>query len=208
VSVGKVIIESSIWDVRNSLCIDPGRSDAVYQSLLCYYRTNAASEVSWTIVLKYIKIIYSRRVLSNDMLNPDYITGLVDGEGSFTVYVRNPDEKKMVKRRVKAEPRFYVKLVEKDKKILYDLKKYLGCGSIYFQKDIRKNHQDCYRYEVANRKELEKVIVPFFIKNHLKFPSKRKDFKIFCRIIKLMGKRIHLEDKGLRKIYKIKQGMH
>jgi hypothetical protein len=49
------------------------------------------------------------------MLNPNYIVGLVDGEGSFTVYVRNPDLKKNVARRVKAEPRFYLKLVEKDK---------------------------------------------------------------------------------------------
>lgn len=142
------------------------------------------------------------------MLNPNYIVGLIDGEGSFTVYVRNPSEKKKIKRRVKAEPRFYVKLVEKDKQILYDLKKSFGCGNVYFQKDIRKNHQNCYRYEVANRKDLEKIIIPFFIKHQLKLYSKKKDFKIFCRIIRLMKKGIHLTDKGLRKLYKIKQEMH
>ena len=48
------------------------------------------------------------------MLNPNYIVGLVDGEGSFTVYVRNPDEIKKVKRRTRAEPRFYLKLIEKE----------------------------------------------------------------------------------------------
>jgi len=53
------------------------------------------------------------------MLNPYYITGLVDGEGSFTVYIRNPDVSKKIKRRVRAEPRFYIKFIEKDKKILY-----------------------------------------------------------------------------------------
>ncbi len=84
-------------------------------------------------------------------ITPDYITGLVDGEGSFTVYVKDPDSKKEVKRRVKAEPRFYLKLIEKDKDILYQLKDYFGCGNVYFQRDKRKNHQNCYRYEVANR---------------------------------------------------------
>jgi len=96
------------------------------------------------------------------MLNPNYIIGLVDGEGSFTVYIRNPKDNKSVKRRVKAEPRFYLKLVEKDKKILYELKKFFSCGNVYFQKDKRKNHQDCYRYEVANRKDIRNVIIPFF----------------------------------------------
>ena len=58
------------------------------------------------------------------MLNFDYIVGLVDGEGSFTAYVRLPELKKEVERRAKAEPRFYLKLIEKDKEILYELKKF------------------------------------------------------------------------------------
>ena len=32
------------------------------------------------------------------MLNPDYIVGLVDGEGSFTVYIRNPNNLKEARR--------------------------------------------------------------------------------------------------------------
>ena len=47
------------------------------------------------------------------MLNNDYVVGLVDGEGSFTVYVHNPRSTKIVKRRVRVEPRFYLKLQEK-----------------------------------------------------------------------------------------------
>ena len=142
------------------------------------------------------------------MLNSNYIIGLVDGEGSFTVYIRNPKENKSVKRRVKAEPRFYLKLVEKDKKILYELKKFFGCGNVYFQKDKRKNHQNCYRYEVASRKDIENVIIPFFKRYKPKIYSKQKDFKIFCKIINLMKKGKHLENKGLQELYKIKQKMH
>ena len=142
------------------------------------------------------------------MLNPDYIVGLVDGEGSFTVYIKNPKNQKKVERRTKAEPRFYIKLIEKDKSILYELKKYFGCGNVYFQKDTRPNHQNCYRYEVTRRDDLEKIIIPFFRKNKLRFCSKQKDFTLFCEIMGRIKKGEHLTDKGLEKMYQIKQKMH
>ncbi len=142
------------------------------------------------------------------MLNPNYIIGLVDGEGSFTAYIKNPDSNKNVKRRVRAEPRFYLKLVEKDKSILYELKSFFKCGNVYFQKDRRQNHQDCYRYEVVNRDDLEKIIIPFFEKYQLKLTSKRKDFEIFCKIMKDIKKGKHLTKLGLVSLYRLKQKMH
>lgn len=141
-------------------------------------------------------------------LNPDYILGVVDGEGSFTVYIRNPDISKNVKRRVVVEPKFYIKLIERDKEILEAFKNYFGCGSIYFQKDTRPNHQNCYRYEVYNRQDLEKVIIPFFKKNKLKFVSKRTDFEIFCKIMAGISQGEHLTEVGLRNLFKLKQLMH
>ena len=143
-----------------------------------------------------------------EKLNPNYIVGLVDGEGSFTAYVKNPDSTKLVLRRTKVEPRFFLKLIEKDKKILYELKKFFGCGNVYFQKDKRANHQDCYRFEVANRNDLEKIIIPFFKKNSLRLRSKKGDFEIFCKIVKMVLNKDHLKESGLKKIYDLKQKMH
>jgi hypothetical protein len=142
------------------------------------------------------------------MIDPDYIVGLVDGEGSFTVFIRNNNQQRPVKRRVYAEPRFYIKLIEKDKDILYKLKEFFGCGSVYFQKDVRPNHQNCYRYEVFNRTELEKIIIPFFKKHQLRFVSKKKDFKIFCDLMGRIKKGEHLTEKGLINLLKIKSKMH
>ncbi len=142
------------------------------------------------------------------MLNNQYIVGLVDGEGSFTVYVKNPRNTAKTKRRVVIEPRFYVKLIAKDKDILYKLKDYFGCGKVYFQGDKRKNHQDCYRYEVYNRNDLINIIIPFFKENKLKFVSKKKDFEIFCELIIRIEKGEHLTKEGLEKLYKIKLSMH
>ncbi len=144
-----------------------------------------------------------RRNLSND-----YIVGLIDGEGSFTVYIKNPNNLTKLKRRVKAEPRFYVKLIEKDKNILYELKEFFGCGNVYFQKDTRPNHQNCYRFEITNRYDLEKIIIPFFRKHKLRFSSKQKDFNLFCTLMEKIRRGNHLTNSGLITMYKIKQKMH
>ena len=142
------------------------------------------------------------------MLNQDYIVGLVDGEGSFTVFIRNPNEKVKLKRRVVAEPKFYLKLIEKDKNILYELQKFFGCGKVYFQKDNRPNHQHCYRFEVVRRNDLLNKIIPFFKKNKLKLNSKKKDFQLFCELVKRIQRGEHLKKNQLLKLYKIKQLMH
>ena len=150
----------------------------------------------------------SRRTHSRQNLSPDYVVGLVDGEGSFTIYVRNPDVERKSVRRVMVEPKFYIKLIEKDKDILYELKKFFGCGSVYFQRDVRPNHQQCYRYEVFNWGELERIVIPFFKKHQLKLKSKAKDFKIFCDLMKRLKNKEHKSESGLRNLYKIKSQMH
>lgn len=141
-------------------------------------------------------------------LSNDYIVGLVDGEGIFTVYVRNPLKVSKSKRRVIVEPKFCIKLIEEDKNILERLKKFFGCGSVYFQKDTRPNHKNCYRYEVYNRNDILQVIIPFFRENRLQLKSKRDDFEIFCQIMNMIKKEEHLNQKGLKKLFILKQLMH
>jgi len=142
------------------------------------------------------------------MLNANYVVGLIDGEGSFTVYVNNPNVETSRERRVRIEPKFYVKLVEDNKRILYDLKQFFGCGNVYYQKDSRPNHKNCYRFEVTNRNDIIEKIIPFFEKYELKFHTKKKDFKIFCDIMESIKGKEHLSIKGLSKLYKLKQRMH
>lgn len=141
-------------------------------------------------------------------LTPSYVVGLVDGEGSFTAYVRDLSRSLEVKRRTRVEPRFFLKLIEIDKKILYELKSFFGCGNVFFQKDSRPNHKDCYRFEVANRRDLNDRVIPFFKRYSLKLISKKKDFQIFCEIMKRINHGEHLTDRGLKKLYRIKQKMH
>ena len=149
-----------------------------------------------------------KRTLSIQKLNPEYVVGLVDGEGSFTIYVRNPDVERKAVRRVMVEPKFYIKLIERDKDILYALQDFFGAGSVYFQKDTRPNHQHCYRYEVFRWEELQTIIIPFFREHQLRFVSKRNDFEVFCSMMKRLEKGAHKTEIGLRELYALKQLMH
>src|SRR3989344_1476482 len=133
------------------------------------------------------------------MLTPDYIIGLVDGEGSF--YVRlNSD----VRRRNKVELKFSLKLRYQDKEILEQLKQFFDCGNIYLQKDNRPNHTDCFRFEVNNKKDIITKIIPFFEKNSPKIQSRKNDFELF-RQIAILSKQ---DNYNMQIIQNLKEQMH
>lgn len=140
------------------------------------------------------------------MLSADYIVGLTDGEGSFTVYIRPPDKKRGAKN-YRVECHYYLKLREDDLPLLKKVNQFFSCGKISFQKDNRPNHRDNYRFEITNLKALKEVIIPFFKQYFLQ--SKRvKDFKLFCRIVQAVLKKEHQNKRGLKKIQQWKSQMH
>ena len=140
------------------------------------------------------------------MLSADYIVGLTDGEGSFTVYLLPPNKKHgSISYRVQC--RYYIKMREDDLPLLEKVQKFWGCGKIYFQKEYRKNQRDNYRFEIFNYELLQKVVVPFFKRHPLE--SKRiKDFYIFCEILDLAIAKAHHTKDGLEKIVQLKSQMH
>lgn len=136
-------------------------------------------------------------------LSPDYVVGLVDGEGSFTFRLdANPN------RRNRMEARFYLKLRAEDKSLLDALKIFFDCGKVYEQKDRRPGHSLCFRYEIGNKSDLREIIVPFFQKFPLKSPSKLRDFEAFCKAMEIVFAGEHFTEEGIDKLTAIKQLMH
>ena len=131
------------------------------------------------------------------MLSNDYVLGLVDGEGSFNVALSSN------KRRSKVVLRFNVKLRHQDQETLYGLQRFFGCGKIYIQRDNRKNHSLCYRFEVQSKADIQKKIIPFFEKNLPKLESRKRDFLLFKEISDLSS-----SPDNLRKIQALKNQMH
>ncbi len=125
------------------------------------------------------------------MLNPYYITGFVDGEGSFSVSI-SPRNFKNVKWEIR--PSFSISQHKRNRSILFKIKDYFQCGT------IRPNRKDnTYKYEVRSVEELDKKIIPHFKKYPLQ-TDKKKDFEVFTSIIQLMKEGRHLTKEGLAEI--------
>lgn len=132
------------------------------------------------------------------MLSKDYVIGLVDGEGSFNIQIRNDRNK------IRIQPKFSLKLRHQDKEILDGLKKFFGCGRVYIQRDKRENHSICYRFEVQNKTEIKEKIIPFFDENSPLIQSRKRDFKLFKNIMKILER----EPVNLEVIKQFKSEMH
>ena len=140
------------------------------------------------------------------MLSKNYIVGLTDGEGSFTIYLR-PPRKEHGSKSYRVECHYYLKLREDDLPLLKKVRQFFGVGLVSFQRDRRLNHHHCYRYEATNLKDICEVIIPFFDANPLE-SKKMQDYRLFKKIVKAVVNKEHRTNKGFLRIKKWKEEMH
>jgi len=141
------------------------------------------------------------------MINAHYIVGLTDGEGCFYVNLTERDKIKNPNAHIRAKSHFYIKLREDDLQVLEKVKDFLRFGFIYFQKEKRKNHAQCYRFEVNSNVDKLKLI-EFFKKYPLQSPKKQRDFEIFSQVTQMILNREHFSQEGIAKIRQLKASMH
>jgi hypothetical protein len=141
------------------------------------------------------------------MIDASYIVGLTDGEGCFYVNLTERDKDKNPKAHVRAKSHFYIKLRTDDLTVLEKVREYLGVGFIYFQKEKRKNHSACYRFEVNSNVDKLRLI-EFFDRHPLHSPKKKRDFEIFSQVTKMIINKDHFNQKGIDIIRQLKLSMH
>ena len=140
------------------------------------------------------------------MITADYIVGLTDGEGCFYINVRPPD-KRFKGSKAGVETHFYIKLREDDFPLINEVKNFFKCGAVYFQKEKRKNHSPCYRFEINSQKDIQEVLIPFFDKHPLK-SKKKENYLIFRKIASIIKDDNWKDDGSLRIIQKLKSQMN
>ena len=132
-------------------------------------------------------------------VSPWFWTGLIDGEGSFSVIITKSSTHKSSWR---IEPKFQMGLHSRDLSLLLQLQQFLGSiGSIYMNLAKTK-----VNYSIYTKKDLTKLIT------HLeKYPlltQKAADFILFKEVVKLMNNKAHLSIQGLNQIINIKASMN
>jgi hypothetical protein len=136
-------------------------------------------------------------------LNPWYIVGFVEGEGTFHVaFYKDPHMKQFIK----VIPEFHVNQSYLRIETLEEIRRYFSCG--YIKNNHIKNSRDTtYVYVVRDREDLLKKIIPFFEK--YKFYSiKQESFKIFAKIVKQMARGRHRNKTGLQNIINLAYKMN
>ncbi|RKZ23432.1 endonuclease [bacterium] len=134
----------------------------------------------------------------NEKLHPWYITGIVEGEGSFCVSF---SKRRRLKVGIETRPSFSITLNRRDLELLKAIHRYFRCGGIRFSRSDRT-----YKYEVRSVKDLVKRIIPHFERYPLK-GAKAEDFERFAKICKMVHANLHLNKQHLKEIIDLAYGM-
>ena len=126
-------------------------------------------------------------------LNPWFITGFTDGDGSFSVSIA----KKKSGIGWKIQPIFTIGLDPKDLDLLVQIKAYFKVGKIY------TSARGIVYYTVGSTKDIIKYILPHFDKYNLA-TLKLKDYLVFKNIVLLIEKGEHKSLSGLFKIFSLR----
>jgi hypothetical protein len=128
-------------------------------------------------------------------LDPWYVSGFVDGEGTFHVAIYRDMN---MKTGWKFIPEFHVSQRISSRRVLDALVKFFGCG--YVKANHSKNPRDAtFIYIVRNRQDLLNKIIPFFRRFPLK-TEKGKDFKLFSKVVAMMAARKHATKSGMKRM--------
>ena len=130
-------------------------------------------------------------------INPWFITGFTDAEGSFMITITQNEKSKMKWRVI---PSFAIHIHNKDISLLNQIQKFLGVGN------VRKNSNTTALFRVDNFKEIQVII------NHFdRFPLlsvKASDYILFKECYNLIMQKQHLNPKGFEKILSLKYNLN
>lgn len=132
-------------------------------------------------------------------INPGVWSGLIDGEGSFSIILC---KNKASKTGWRVQLKFQLSLHTKDYFLLYLLQQYLGgIGSIH-----KNKNRDIVNYSIESIEGLNKLV--FHLDKYPLLTQKAADFLLFKKAVELKNNKVHLSVEGLNKMVNIKASMN
>lgn len=143
-----------------------------------------------------------------------WIVGFVDGEGCFSIgFVKQPDRQETTRVRrgyrtgYQVAHEFAVVQGARSLQSLRTLKTFFGVGDIYINHRYDNHKEHLYRYSVTRRVDLLQVIIPFFERYQLR-TSKKNDFRLFVKCVRLMQRQKHRTIEGVIRIALLTEQMN
>jgi hypothetical protein len=128
-------------------------------------------------------------------LNPHWISGFIEAEGSFWIGIIKKSNLKLTPNLV-----FQITQSSRDIYLIKSFIEYFGCGRIKEEKNI-------VNFIVSNFSEINNIIVPFFINSPL-LGAKALNLADFLKAVEIIKTKNHLTEAGMEEILKIKAGMN
>ena len=120
--------------------------------------------------------------IMSSQLTPWFVTGLVEGEGCFSVSFTL---RKKLKLGIETRPSFSISLNERDLPLIKQIHNFFGCGAVRYSKSDRT-----YKYEVRSVGDLVTIILPHFEQFSLK-GEKKQDCQLFVEICRCVRANLH-----------------
>ena len=126
-----------------------------------------------------------------------YLSGFVDGEGSFNVSLRKKSDYRIGWQQVLS-----FNVSQRERTILQIMQDSFKCGIIKRRKD------GLYSYDVTNPKAIKETIIPFFEEFTFLSKSKNYNFALFKKITNLMAEKKHLQPEGFKNLLGLRQELN
>lgn len=147
-----------------------------------------------------LKAPIGKEQIRRNKLNPHYVAGFIDGEGSFSVSIgKNLEYKRGVQVRVE----FEIELRADDRKILERVLITIGCGKIYDCSYDRYGWYPHVKYKITGAEDMINYLFPFLDKHQLQ-AKKCEVYKLFKKIVLMYRRKEHLTDNGYAKIVRLR----
>jgi len=135
--------------------------------------------------------------------NPWYITGFVEGEGTFHIAIYRDVKMKCG---LKFIPEFHINQSALRDETLKAIQNYFGCGYIKVNHRL-KIKDDTLVYVVRDRRDLMTKIIPFFKKYPL-LSNKQQSFENFSKVVDLLDQGKHSTITGAKEILSLTYRMN
>lgn len=145
----------------------------------------------------HIKVDFNSALSSGYALHPDWVTGIIDSEGNFSITVQKTNNN------TKISLLFKVTQKEHSMGILLDLQNYFGCGNIH----IDNKTANAYKFSITKLEDILTKVIPCLNKYPL-ITSKNLDYQDWKKVALLMKDKLHLDKDIQKKILLIKDNMN
>jgi hypothetical protein len=138
-----------------------------------------------------------------ESLDPQYVVGFIDGEGSFSVSI---NRHQTLRSGIEVKAEFEIELRADDREILERIVMTIGCGIIYDCSYERYGWYPHSKLKVTRMRDLAERLIPFLDRYPLQ-AKKRESYKRFREIVLLIREKKHLTDEGRERIQHIRNDM-